>query len=93
MKQAAVADRLVLTKTDLIDTPERAAAQDTLIDAAACAQSGRADARCRQGEAAPRRCSIAGSTSRLAKSPMSDAGWRTRLIAAAQAQTIITIMT
>ena len=31
VKQAAVADRLVLTKTDLVDTPERIAAKDTLI--------------------------------------------------------------
>jgi G3E family GTPase len=31
VKQAAVADRLVLTKTDLIDTPERAAVKDALI--------------------------------------------------------------
>jgi G3E family GTPase len=31
VKQAAVADRLVLTKTDLIDTPERAAIKDALI--------------------------------------------------------------
>jgi G3E family GTPase len=31
VKQAAVADRLVLTKTDLIDTPEGAATKDALI--------------------------------------------------------------
>jgi G3E family GTPase len=31
VKQAAVADRLVLTKTDLIDTPERKAALDKLL--------------------------------------------------------------
>jgi G3E family GTPase len=31
VKQAAVADRLVLTKTDLIDTSERAAAKDRLV--------------------------------------------------------------
>ena len=31
VKQAAVADRLVLTKTDLIDTPERGAARDKLL--------------------------------------------------------------
>ena len=31
VKQAAVADRLVLTKTDLLDTPERIAAKDQLI--------------------------------------------------------------
>jgi len=31
VKQAAVADRLVLTKTDLVDTPARAAAQAQLI--------------------------------------------------------------
>ncbi len=31
VKQAAMADRLVLTKTDLIDTPERRAAKDALI--------------------------------------------------------------
>jgi len=32
IKQAAVADRLVLTKTDLLDTPERAATKDRLIE-------------------------------------------------------------
>jgi G3E family GTPase len=31
VKQAAVADRLVLTKSDLVDTPERGAAKDILI--------------------------------------------------------------
>src|SRR5205807_7592574 len=31
VKQVAVADRLVLTKTDLIDTPERRAAKDRLV--------------------------------------------------------------
>jgi G3E family GTPase len=31
VKQVAVADRLVLTKTDLIDTPERRAAKDGLV--------------------------------------------------------------
>jgi G3E family GTPase len=31
VKQAAVADRIVLTKTDLIDTPERRAARDALL--------------------------------------------------------------
>lgn len=31
VKQAAVADRLVLTKTDMLDTPERIAARDTLL--------------------------------------------------------------
>jgi G3E family GTPase len=31
VKQAAVADRIVLTKTDLADTPERRAAKDALI--------------------------------------------------------------
>lgn len=31
VKQAAVADRLVLTKTDLLDTPERKATKDALI--------------------------------------------------------------
>ncbi len=31
VKQAAVADRLVLTKTDLVDTPEREAARDALL--------------------------------------------------------------
>jgi len=30
VKQAAVADRIVLSKTDLIDTPERRAALDAL---------------------------------------------------------------
>jgi len=32
VKQAAVADRLVLTKTDLIDTPQQAEARDRLIE-------------------------------------------------------------
>ncbi len=32
VKQAAVADRIVLTKTDLLDTPERIAAKDALIE-------------------------------------------------------------
>ncbi|HWM80704.1 MAG TPA: GTP-binding protein [Pseudolabrys sp.] len=32
VKQAAVADRLVLTKTDLLNTPERVVAHDRLID-------------------------------------------------------------
>ena len=31
VKQAAVADRLVLTKTDLVDTPERVATKDRLV--------------------------------------------------------------
>ena len=31
VKQAAVADRLVLTKTDLLDTPERRAGKDSLV--------------------------------------------------------------
>jgi G3E family GTPase len=31
VKQVAVADRLVLTKTDLVDTPERRAAKDRLV--------------------------------------------------------------
>jgi G3E family GTPase len=31
VKQAAVADRLILTKTDLVDTPERRAAQEELL--------------------------------------------------------------
>lgn len=31
VKQAAVADRIVLTKTDLLDTPERIAARDALL--------------------------------------------------------------
>ena len=31
LKQAAVADRLVLTKTDLLDTPERRAGKDALV--------------------------------------------------------------
>ncbi len=31
VKQAAVADRIVLTKTDLLDTPERLAARDALL--------------------------------------------------------------
>ncbi|HEY1153985.1 MAG TPA: GTP-binding protein, partial [Pseudolabrys sp.] len=31
VKQAAVADRLVLTKTDMLDTPERIAARDKLL--------------------------------------------------------------
>jgi G3E family GTPase len=31
VKQAAVADRLVLTKSDLVDTPERRAAQEQLV--------------------------------------------------------------
>ena len=31
VKQAAVADRIVLTKTDLLDTPERVAARDALL--------------------------------------------------------------
>jgi G3E family GTPase len=31
VKQAAVADRLVLSKTDLLDTPERSAAKDKLV--------------------------------------------------------------
>src|SRR5690606_23335285 len=31
VKQAAVADRLVLTKTDLVDTPERISARDQLM--------------------------------------------------------------
>jgi len=31
VKQAAVADRLVLTKTDLLDTPERRAGKDALV--------------------------------------------------------------
>jgi G3E family GTPase len=31
VKQAAVADRIVLTKSDLVDTPERAAAKDVLL--------------------------------------------------------------
>ena len=32
VKQAAVADRLILTKTDLVDTPERIAVREALID-------------------------------------------------------------
>jgi G3E family GTPase len=32
VKQAAVADRLVLTKTDLLDTPARRAAKETLVE-------------------------------------------------------------
>src|SRR5690606_1229592 len=31
VKQAAVADRLVLTKSDLVDTPERTAARERLL--------------------------------------------------------------
>ena len=31
LKQAAVADRIVLTKTDLLDTPERTASRDALL--------------------------------------------------------------
>ena len=47
VKQAAVADRLVLTKTDLVDTPERQADQGSPAGAPARAQSGGADPRCR----------------------------------------------
>ena len=42
VKQAAVADRIVLTKTDLIDTPERREALAALARTACRAQSGRA---------------------------------------------------
>ena len=45
VKQAAVADRIVLTKTDLADAEQR----DAHRGAAARAQSGGADPRCRQG--------------------------------------------
>ena len=54
VKQVAVADRIVLTKTDLIDTPERRQAQGCAARAPARAQSGRgADPRCsgRRGDA------------------------------------------
>ena len=44
VKQAAMADRIVLTKTDLADAEQR----ERIVDAAARAQSGRADPRCGQ---------------------------------------------
>ena len=40
VKQVAVADRIVLTKTDLVDTPERARRDATPARAPARAQSG-----------------------------------------------------
>ena len=62
MKQAAVADRIVLTKTDLLDTPERRAPRRRC--ARGCARSIR-PRRCSRPPRARRRrraCSTAGST-------------------------------
>ncbi len=71
VKQAAVADRIVLTKTDLA---ERRATRG-IVRAAARAQSGRADPRCRQRRSDRRAdCSAAGCTIRTAKSPTSRNG-------------------
>ena len=55
VKQAAVADRLVLTKTDLIDTPERAAVKDALIERLRALNPAAPILDAAKGEAAPAR--------------------------------------
>ena len=66
VKQAAVADRIVLTKTDLAETPATRAHRC----AAARAQPGGADSRCCQGRGdAPSGCSAAGFTIPIGKFP------------------------
>ena len=57
VKQVAVADRIVLTKTDLVDTPERRGRKERLRATPARAQSGR------------RRCSMPRRARRRARTP------------------------
>jgi G3E family GTPase len=60
VKQAAVADRLVLTKTDLIDTPERVSARDRLMERLCALNPAAPILDAARGEATPDRLLNAG---------------------------------
>ena len=65
VKQVAVADRIVLTKTDLIDTPERAPRQAALVARLRALNPAAPDPRCGRRRSRCRRdCSTAVSTTR-----------------------------
>ena len=60
VKQVAVADRIVLTKTDLVDQPERQAAARTLRARLAALNPAAPILDAANGEATAERCSICG---------------------------------
>ena len=78
VKQVAVADRLVLTKRDLVDTPAREEALAELLSRLKALNPARRCSTPPPARRGPTRCSTAGSTIPRGKFPMSAAGSPTR---------------
>ena len=78
VKQAAVADRIVLTKTDLVDTPERRAAAESLRTRLAKLNPAAPILDAAAGEATPARLLDCGLYDPERKTPDVRAGWPRR---------------
>ena len=76
VKQAAVADRMVLTKTDLASAVQRDALEARLRSLNPAAPSCQSHT----GLSRPSNCSMPVSTIRRRRAPTSRAGWRKRLM-------------
>ena len=74
VKQVAVADRIVLTKTDLCDTPERRLGQERLVARLRALNPAAPILDAAADEATPARLMACGLFDRTAKSPTSSAG-------------------